>query len=195
MALALQELCVSADDYLKGEEISPIRHEFIAGRVYAMSGGTMAHQRIGRNFVAYSALQLNGKPCESCNSDFKVRIALGDEFAFYYPDAMIVCTPVPGDALFTDSPAVILEVISPGTRRNDEVQKFRDYVTIPSLKVYLLAECDRPAVTVYRRNGTTFKRETLVGTEAVLELPEAGIALSLADLYRDVDFREQAAGA
>ncbi len=56
----------------------------------------------------------------------------GDE-AFYYPDGMIICVPVPGDALFTASPSVILEVLSPTTRRIDEVQKFRDYITIPTL--------------------------------------------------------------
>jgi hypothetical protein len=47
---------------------------------------------------------------------------------------MIICVPVPGDALFTASPSVILEVLSPNTRRIDEVQKLRDYITIPTLE-------------------------------------------------------------
>jgi hypothetical protein len=42
------------------------------------------------------------------------------------PDGMIVCVPVPGDALLSDSPSVIPGGLSPATRRNDEVQKFRD---------------------------------------------------------------------
>ena len=67
---------------------------------------------------------------------------------------MVICVPVPGDALFTNSPSVILEVLSPHTRRNDEIQKFRDDLTLPSLETSILAE--------------------------------AGISLSLAELYRDV---------
>ena len=94
--------------------------------------------------------------------------------------------PVSGDSLFTDSPSVILEVLSPTTRRIDEVQKFRDYITVPSLVTYLLAETDSPFLTLHRRDGAGFRRETLTGRDAVLGLPEAGISMPLAELYRDV---------
>lgn len=186
MALAIEESYFSVQDYLEGEEISEIKHEYVAGRVYAMSGGTMAHQRIGRNFLRNAGNQLAGKPCEPTSCDFKVRINLGQDWVFYYPDAMIVCEPIADDAHFTDSPKVILEVLSPSTRRNDEVQKFRDYLTIPSLQVYILAEADFAKLTIYRRQGEVFQREDLVGIEAVLDLPETGIAIPMAELYRDV---------
>ena len=109
-----------------------------------------------------------------------------NEEAFYYPDGMIICVPVPGDALFTDSPSVILEVLSPATRRNDEVQKFRDYLMIPTLGTYILAETESPFLTLHCRDGAGFRREILSGADAILELPEAGISISLADLYQDV---------
>jgi Uma2 family endonuclease len=99
---------------------------------------------------------------------------------------MIICIPVPGDALFTDSPRVILEVISPTTRRNDEVQKFRDYLTIPTLETYILAETDSPFLTLHRRDGTGFRREILSGPDAILDLPAAGLSIPLAELYQDV---------
>ncbi len=110
----------------------------------------------------------------------------GGEEAFYYPDGMIICVPVPGDALFTDSPSVIIEVLSPTTRRIDEVQKFRDYITIPTLETYILAETESPILTLHRRDGAGFRRESLAGLDAILDLPEAGITIPLADLYRDV---------
>ncbi len=187
MAVKFEDTHLSVDDYLEGEEISEIKYEYIAGRVYAMSGGTMAHQRICRNFTAQALQSLAGKPCEPTNSDFKLRINLGDDWAFYYPDAMIVCEPIPDDAHFTDSPTVILEVLSPSTRRNDEVQKFRDYLTIPSLQVYILAEADFAKLTIYRREGESFSGKVLTGTDQTLDLPEVGIAITMADLYRDVE--------
>ena len=82
--------------------------------------------------------------------------------------------------------SVILEVLSPHTRRNDEIQKFRDDLTLPSLENYILAEADEPYLTLHRRKGTSFRRETLSGPDAILDLPEAGISLSLTELYRDV---------
>ena len=187
MALAITEKRISREEYLEGELVSGVRHEFVAGNAYAMSGGTLDHQRIALNFQRISGNQLAGKTCFPTGSDFKLNVQLGGgEEAFYYPDAMIVCNPVPGDALYTDSPSVILEVLSPTTRRIDETQKFRDYITIPSLQTYILAETDGAFLTVHRREGDGFRIETIQGTDAMLELPEAEVSISLAELYRDV---------
>jgi Uma2 family endonuclease len=187
MALAIAEKRISREEYLEGELASEIRHEYVAGNVYAMSGGTLNHQRIAGNFIRIAGNQLAEKTCFPTGSDFKLLVPLGaGEEAFYYPDGMIICVPVPGDALFTDSPGVILEVLSPTTRRTDEVQKLRDYITIPTLGTYILAETDSPLLTLHRRDGAGFRRETLSGLDAVLALPEAGVTIPLAELYRDV---------
>jgi Uma2 family endonuclease len=187
MTLAIADNRISEEEYLQGELASEIRHEYVAGNVYAMSGGTLNHQRVAGNFFYLIRRQLAGKPCFPTGSDFKLRVPLsGGEQAFYYPDGMIICVPVPGDALFTDSPSVILEVLSPTTRRNDEVQKFRDYLSISNLSTYILAETESSFLTLHRRDGTGFRREVLSGPDATLDLPEVGVSLSLADLYRDV---------
>jgi Uma2 family endonuclease len=187
MALALAHRRISRDEYLQGELGSEIRHEYVAGSVYAMSGGTLNHQRIAGNFFYLAKRQLAGKSCFPTGSDFKLHVPLGrGEEAFYYPDGMIICVPLPGDALFTDSPSVILEVLSPTTRRNDEVQKFRDYLTIPTLGTYILAETESPFLTLHRRDGASFRREILSGPDAILDLPEVGISIPLAELYREV---------
>ena len=187
MAMAIADHKISRDEYLDGELVSEIRHEYVAGNVYAMSGGTLNHQRIALNFIRIAGSQLAGKTCFPTGSDFKLQVPLGNgDEAFYYPDGMIICVPVPGTALFTDSPSVILEVLSPTTRRTDEVQKFRDYITIPTLGTYILAETDSPLLTLYRRDGAGFRREIVSGSDAVLELPEAGVSIPLAELYRDV---------
>ena len=46
---------------------------------------------------------------------------------------------------------------------------------------------ESPFLTLHRRDGAGFRRETLSGPDAILDLPEAGISISLAELYRDVD--------
>lgn len=185
--MALAHHRISRGEYLQGELGSEIRHEYVAGNLYAMSGGTLNHQRIAGNFFYLAKRQLAGKSCFPTGSDFKLLVPLGrGEEAFYYPDGMIICVPLPGDALFTDSPSVILEVLSPTTRRNDEVQKFRDYLTIPTLGTSILAETESPFLTLHRRDDTGFRRQSISGPDAILDLPEAGISIPLADLYRDV---------
>lgn len=187
MSLAVANHSVSRNDYLQGELVSETRHEYVAGHVYAMSGGTLNHQRVAGNFLRISGNQLAGKSCFPTGSDFKLHVSLGNgDEAFYYPDGMIICVPVAGDALFADAPSVILEVLSPSTRRNDEVQKFRDYLTIPSLQTYILAETEAPFLTIHRRDGDHFSREILSGADAVLELPEVGLSIPLAELYQGV---------
>ena len=187
MALTTADVRISEEDYLQGELVSEIRHEYVAGKVYAMSGGTLNHQRIAGNFSYLVGNQLTREPCFPTGSGFKLRVPLGGgEQAFYYPDGMIICVPVPGDALFTESPSVILEVLSPTTRRNDEVQKCRDYLTISHLETYILAETDSYFVTLHRRDGAGFRREMLSGPDAILDLPEVGVCFSLAELFSDV---------
>jgi len=178
---------VSREEYLAGESLAGERHEYVAGQVYAMSGGTLNHQRVAGNFHFHAKSQLFGKSCFPTGSDFKLLVALGggDE-AFYYPDGMIICVPLPGNALFTDAPSVVLEVLSPHTRRIDEVQKLRDYVTIPTLQTYVLAEADEPYLTVHRRDGQVFRREIFAGADAVLHLPEVEVVIRLGELYDGV---------
>jgi Uma2 family endonuclease len=62
MAPPIADNRISREDYLQGELASEIRHEYMAGNVYAMSGGTLNHQRIARNFLRMAGNQLAGNP-------------------------------------------------------------------------------------------------------------------------------------
>jgi Uma2 family endonuclease len=177
---------VSEEEYLSGELISPIKHEYIAGRVYAMSGGSVNHSAVARNFLTETAMRLRGKSCEPFGSDLSIRVEQVGGVSFFYPDVSVICTPLDGSDQFSSEPVVVLEVLSPSTRRNDETSKLQAYLTMPSLKVLLLAESDKPEVKVYRRSNTQFVVEIHQGRDAEIPLPEIGMNLSLEDLYRGV---------
>ena len=84
-------------------------------------------------------------------------------------------------------PALVLEVLSESTRRTDTGEKQDAYLTIPSLKVLLLAESDRPPVVVYRRrSGGGFEAEEYSGLGEVISLAEIGCELRLAELYEGI---------
>lgn len=135
--------------------------------------------------------RLLGKPCEPFNSDTKVHIPAPPRERFYYPDALVVCEPNPGDQSYQDRPVVIFEVLSKRTRRLDQGEKKDGYLQLPSLSVYAIVEQEMPKVVVYRRRGTEFMDEVYEGLEATIPLPEIGVLLPLSEIYRGVEFNAE----
>jgi Uma2 family endonuclease len=180
---------ITIEDYLAGEEVSDVKHEYLGGTVHAMAGATNQHNTIAVSALLSLGSQLRGKSCQPFNSDTKVRIEFPDHTRFYYPDAMVVCLPNQASEHFQDHPVIIIEVLSESTRRADLSEKRDAYLTIPSLKALLFVESDSPAVTVHRRkSGGGFAIERHSGLESSIPLPEIEAALPLAELYERVEF-------
>jgi Uma2 family endonuclease len=188
MTAAKQIELVSIADYLAGELVSDVKHEYSGGYVYAMAGARNVHNRIATNWLLALGQRLRGKPCEPFNSDTKVRIQFPTHTLFYYPDGMVVCEPNRADETFQDKPVVIAEVVSEATRRIDEGEKREAYLTIPTLAAYLVVETERPRVVVHRRTERGFVAEAYEGVAAVIPLDSISAELPLAELYERVEF-------
>ena len=188
MSTAARLNLVPVEDYLAGELISPVKHEYLGGVVYAMAGARNVHNVIAGNTYAAVHVRLRGRPCRPFNSDTKIRIHLPGHVRFYYPDASVSCRPNPPTDSFQDEPAVLFEVLSRRTRRIDEGEKKDAYLTIPSLGVYVLIEQETAAVVAFRRTKNGFVREVYQGLDAVLPLGEIGIDLPLTEIYETVEF-------
>ncbi|MBM81077.1 MAG: hypothetical protein CMJ78_10845 [Planctomycetaceae bacterium] len=190
MTPALKLQPTSVDEYLAGEFVSNVKHEYIAGNVYAMAGGRNSHNLIASNCQGELYGRLSGQPCRTYNSDTKIRIRLQTQTRFYYPDASVICDPNSPDDTFQDCPVLIAEVLSDATRRIDEGEKKDAYLTIPTLSVYMLIEQDFPAVVVFRRSDNGFERELYTELDAVIPLDEIQIELPLSEIYDGVEFEE-----
>lgn len=191
MSTARQTSFVSVDDYLAGEQKSSVKHEYVAGLVYAMVGAKNAHNIIASNALISPGQQLQGKPCRAFNSDTKIRIRLSDQTRFYYPDVSVVCRPNPQSDVFQDFPSVIVEVCSESTRRIDDGEKRDAYLTIPSLTHYILLEQSAVGAVIYERGSAGFERRVLTDPAASIPFPELNISLSLAAVYDGVEFSEE----
>ena len=179
---------ISIADYLAGEEISDVKHEYLGGTVHAMAGATNQHNLIAGTIFGRLFGMLRGKRCQPFNSDTKIRIEFPDHTRFYYPDAMVVCDPNPGVDHFQSQPVVIIEVLSDSTRRADLVEKRDAYFTLPSLKVLMFVEPEFPSVNLYRAKAEGgFVVERHSGLEATIPLPEIEASLPLAEVYERVE--------
>ena len=176
---------LTVDEYLAFEEKSQRRHEFVAGRVYAMSGTTARHNRIALNIAKHLQAAPGRGACQAYAIDLKVRAARD---RIYYPDGVVVCTPHDGDTLIFDEPCLILEVTSRSSRRIDRGEKLDAYLAMPSLRGYMIAEHDRRHVSLYSRSsGGSWDREEVV-TSGRLTIPCPATPLSLDDVYEAVEF-------
>ena len=179
---------VSVEDFLAGELVSEVKHEYLGGYVYAMAGARNVHNQIASNVLGLLHARLRGKPCQPFNSDTKIRVQLPTHVRFYYPDVSVVCDPNAPDESYQDRPVVVVEVLSNKTRRIDQGEKKDAYFALPTLKVYLLVEQDSSAVTAYRRTELGFIQETYFQLDATVPLAEIGVELPLAEIYEGVEF-------
>jgi Uma2 family endonuclease len=102
---------LSAEDYLALEQTSDIKHEYVAGQVFAMVGARDTHNTVALNIASRLMERLRGGPCCVFISDVKLRVEAAD--AFYYPDVFVTCDPRNIEPYFKRYPSVIVEVLSP----------------------------------------------------------------------------------
>src|SRR5262245_60757253 len=96
---------LTVEEYLRLEEQSDVRHEYVAGVTYAMTGATLRHNRLLLN-IATRLRMVQGDECSVFVNDVKVRAA-GD--AFYYPDVIVARGALDDNAVFLTAPCLIVE--------------------------------------------------------------------------------------
>ncbi len=187
MNLAAHEhLTIPVQEYLEGEQGSDIRHEYLAGQVFAMAGAGEKHNRIAGNLFFHLRAAARGKECGVFISDMKVRVEHND--AYYYPDVMVTCDPQDTESLHKRLPCLIVEVLSPATEAIDRREKLIAYRTLPSLRYYLLVSQEKRQVECYTRDMD--KRWLIAVTEdnGSLDILCNGLKVNftLDDIYEDV---------
>lgn len=186
-AIPRKSSLISPKEYLAGELVSQVKHEYLGGVVHAMSGARAGHNSIALNILTALKNRLRGQKCQPYNSDNKLQVLMpsGQE-RYYYPDVQVTCEHVSSKALFLDRPVVIAEVLSPSTRRTDEHEKLEAYITIPTLQTYLLVDSNKRQVTVYQRSKQGFERTEFHLEGDCVTLPSLGLELSLSEIYENV---------
>jgi Uma2 family endonuclease len=189
-ALRRESLPMTETQYLEFERASEIKHEFLAGEVFAMMGTSETHNLI--NGSTYVALynQLRGRPCKVYPSDMRIKVP--STGLYTYPDISVVC----GEAQFSDdqldtliNSVVVIEVLSQSTESYDRGKKFQQYRELVSLREYVLITQDEPRIEHYilQDNGV-WEFTDAKGLEASLELRSMGCSLALAEVYEQIAF-------
>ena len=187
-------IATSPQEYLAFERVSKEKHEYFQGKLVAMAGASLIHNRLVANILVEIGGVLRDKPYEILPSD--IRVSTPSRESYMYPDAVIVCgQPEMEDDKFDTlkDPVVIFEILSPSTEDHDRGRKFFFYRQIPSFKEYILVDSTKPFVEISRQeeNGA-WKFETVTDPDGQLFIASIGISIPMAEVYRNVSFQTEA---
>jgi Uma2 family endonuclease len=192
---------LTPQEYLEIDEASEIRHEFLDGEIFAMSGATFWHTLIKDNLSRTLGNKLAAKDANDCyvlTSDQRVKVSATGLYT--YPDILICC----GEPVFDEeirntlvNPRVLIEVLSESTERYDRGAKFGHYRQLASVQEYLLIAQDRPCVERYVREPVAgdfppaadrWVLTAVTDAAGSLLLESVGVEVTLADIYDRVVF-------
>jgi Uma2 family endonuclease len=198
MSLKYANNRITEDEYLQGELIAEIKHEFIDGEVYAMAGASEAHNLLSINILSELRNKLKDTPCRTFIADMKVKVAND----FFYPDVMVVCEPdIAKDGVYApsqsgtgaanefdyykQSPVIIVEVLSKTTRRFDKTAKRLKYQNIPTLEEYVLIEQTIGEIEVFRKKDHWQSFYYYLGDTITFD--SLGVSVLVEDIYYQVN--------
>ncbi|WP_425146086.1 Uma2 family endonuclease [Deinococcus sp.] len=177
---------MSVEEYLRTEEASPFKREYVHGFVYplhAQAGTSDAHALIAGNIFAALRSLARRKGCYAYASD--MRVTTRDRLTYYYPDVMVTCEPRRDDARFKVAPCLLVEVLSKSTAHTEHNAKYHAYTALASLQTYLLVEQDERRVYVYQRGETGWEMHEYSRQDSI-PLSCLDAPLTLDEIYEDV---------
>ena len=142
-----------------------------------MAGAGTNHNRITANITREFGVYLKNTSCEPFASDMQVKV----ESNYFYPDVMVDCEHDANDLGVTDSPVMIVEVLSKSTRKLDYTLKRLAYQSLPSLEEYILIEQDIVDVEVCRKNNHWQSEHFYLGDEVYFEAID--LRLPVTEIY------------
>jgi Uma2 family endonuclease len=184
MIAILDRFYMNPDEYLEWEARQELKHEYIDGEVYAMTGGTIPHNAIAINLIAALRPHVRDSGCRVLGSDAKVRIT--EKGPFLYSDVLVTCDERDKQAIQAiEFPTLIIEVLSPETEAYDRGHKFSQYRRLSSLQEYVLINSDRIGADIFRLNERGKWELTPYTIDDEIELIGIGFKCSIA-FYRKI---------
>ncbi len=178
------------EEYLEMEHHSVEKHEYYQDEIFAMAGASNNHNEIFSNVFGDLAYRLKGKLCKPYGSDMRIHIP--ENTLFTYPDISIFCKDPSEQQIYPDSfsgPAVIIEILSPATKRYDRGEKFKLYRDIAGLKEYILIDSESISIEAFRLNEHNhWELEEYKKEDDILSVQTVQLSLPLREIYEAVKF-------
>jgi len=178
---------VTPEQYLEFDRQAEYKHEYHYGEIVAMPGGSLQHNLIAANTIREFRIRLLKGPCRVLTSE--MRIAVDTKSGYVYPDITVYCgAPQYSDEIRDTivNPKLVVEVLSPCTRRYDLGAKVGFYLRLATLSDFLFIEEDRISLEHwYRGNEGGWKN--IVLEDGILEIASLDLKIPISDIYLGVE--------
>ena len=131
------------------------RAELIDGQIYDMAPPSPMHQELVMELSATlrDYIKKNGGPCKVYPAPFAVFLN-EDDRNYVEPDISVICDPSKVDNRgYQGAPDFIIEIVSPGSKRRENLKKRVNYLTAAVRKNWMVITLQR-TVQVYSFEGT-----------------------------------------
>jgi len=179
-AIVLDKPFANEEEYFLFEEKSELKHEYINGTLFEMSGASRYHNKLSRRIANLLESLIDSNLFDLYGEGFKVRTPNGN---FFYAD-VTVCLPEP-ERYYTDKPVLLVEVLSTNTRKFDLSDKFIQYTKIDTLEYYLCVEPEKKIIYFFycNENNEWLSDEPYTEDTDIIHLPKLNISLAVKDIY------------
>ncbi len=146
---------MTADEFIAWAMQQPEgkRYELVAGEVVAMAPERAVHGRMkGRIYEALAqSIRAGRLACEAFPDGMIVEV---DTDTLYEPDALVRCgPPLDDNATKIFDPIIVVEVVSPTSRKRDSGGKLADYFRLPSVRHYLIVMTENRTAIHHERDA------------------------------------------
>lgn len=163
---------VSYEEFMEIYEKSDLRMEYINGEIVILSSPSIFHQDISSNLHMIFKNYLEGKPCKVFYAPFDVHFYKKDfkDPDVMQPDLLIACdleNNVTEKGRYMGTPALVVEILSTGTRSRDMVDKLNTYM-LSGVREYWVIDRKAQTVLVYGFKDceidvfTTYKNDEII---------------------------------
>jgi Uma2 family endonuclease len=177
---------MTIEEFLSWQADQEERFEFVDGQPRAMAGAKLRHDRMTGNAYTEVRRQLraNGSPCDEFTSDIGILTPPGH---LRRPEVSVLCPPFDEEAMTSDRPRLVVEVLSESTARVDRLVKLDEYKAIEAMHYIVFADPARVEVGFwFRDSARAWQSQIFHEMEAVIDMPSLGLGVSLAALYERV---------
>jgi len=159
------------------------RYEIVEGELFVTPAPSPAHQRISRGLERQLESFFHGRAAgEMFHAPIDLILTSGD---IVQPDIVIVADPGQvSERGIEGAPLIVVEILSPSTRRHDLGLKARRYAEIGVLH-YWIVDPDAKRLDCRRLEAGGFRRVATASGDTTLEHPDwNGLVIDLAALWR-----------
>jgi Uma2 family endonuclease len=172
--------------FLRWAESQEGRFELKDEQVVTLARSTRQHARIVGALITALSARLDANAWAICPGCFAVEI--GSDIRC--PDVVVERFDDDGTALSTDTPTMLVEVLSPSSVGTDMVEKLAEYTSLASLEAYIVASQEEPICWIWKRSGPERafppRPEEVAGRDKTIEITALGISLPMAEVFRGI---------